>query len=284
MNYFDTVKEKIADYIVKEPVVETDEVISAYTLFSILDDCNKRLRHTEEMGKGLLDKLNVIYPQVTVERKGKFFKKKIKENQFNLFNFDIHDNYSRLTLDGPSMHYIYLFKDYDYADIYSKNYSLTDEAYNKCIDDIEDIFSELEYTGKLFRDEKKSSGHKNSQLKGFKFYDYDADSISNTITYEGFDIKIRFDRFPTKFKYNICLNKHFDPNENSYSHYYNQENNLNNILEENKEAILKNTPINIGDLSYMFCMLVLDYKAIEEKKEEEKQYKKLMDEIKMNED
>jgi hypothetical protein len=31
-------------------------------------------------------------------------------------------------------------------------------------------------------------------------------------------------------------------------------------------------------------MLVLDYKAKEEKKEEERQYKKLMDEIKMNED
>ena len=119
MNYYDSVKQKIADYIVKEPVVETDEVISAYTLFNILENENKKIRHTKEKEKGLLDKLNAIYPQVIVEKKGKIFKKKIKKNQFDWIDLVMKDNYSCLTLDGPSMHYIDLYKDYDYAGIYS---------------------------------------------------------------------------------------------------------------------------------------------------------------------
>ncbi len=275
MNYYDSVKQKIADYIVKEPVVETDEVISAYTLFTILENENKKIRHTKEKEKGLLDKLNAIYPQVTVEKKGNFFKKKIKKNQFDWISFDINDIGSRLYLHGPSIHSISIYKDYGYSDIYSKYNALTEGAYNECSDDIEDIFSELESIGTLFLEEKKSSGHKSSELV--------RDTITNTLSYEGFDIAIKFDRCNMEYSYDFKLNKEFDPKNNSNSYYYNQDS-LNNILEENKEAILKNTPINIGDLSYMFCMLVLNYKAKEEKKEEERQYKKLMDEIKMNED
>ena len=157
MNYFDTVKEKIADYIVKEPVVETDEVISAYTLFTILENENEKIRHTEEKRKGLLDKLNAIYPQeVFVEKRG-LFNKKVKKNHFEWSSLAIDDNGSRLYLFGSFRHDAVLYKDYGYSDIYSTytDYALTEDAYNECIDDIEDIFSELEYIGKLFREEKK---------------------------------------------------------------------------------------------------------------------------------
>lgn len=276
MNYFDTVKEKIADYIVRDEVEENEEVISAYTLFTILENQNRRLRHTKEIEKGLLDKLNTIHPQQFFKEKGKLFKKKIKRDYFLWITSYIDDERSSLYLHKDSIEAVDLKKDFDYADIYSRNEALTEEAYNECSLEIETIFSELEYFGKLFLEEKKTNGHKNSVLEG--------ESISNEIHCEGFDIEIKFDRRNKEFKYDIKLNKVFDPKGNSSSHYYNQENNLNHIIEENKEAILRNTPVNIGDLSYMFCMLVLNYKSRENRIEKTEEKKKIMKEIKMNED
>ena len=165
MNYYDTVKEKIADYIVREPVEETEEVISAYTLFSILKNYNKRLRLTKGKGKCLLDKVNTFYPQKVVKKKGKFFKKKTKENFFDGIRYDIGDNYAQIELDRGYHGYVQLNKDFDDSDVYSeRNRTLDEEAYNGCICDIEDILDELECVGKLFSEEKKSSGHKNSEV------------------------------------------------------------------------------------------------------------------------
>lgn len=263
MNYFDTVKERIADYIVKDPVEENEEVISAYTLFSIIESYNKRIRHTKAMGKGLLDKLNIIYPQETYKNKEKIFKKKTKANHFSDISYRINNNSSKIILQEFPHGTTSIEKDFNYSDIYTRDYNLlNEEAYSKCIGDIEKILSELSYLGNLFSEEIKSSGHKNSTLES-----YDT-KLYNTIPCEGFDIKIGFDSFNISFNYDIALNKDFDPNGNSDSRYYNQDYKLSNIIEENKEAILKNTPVNIGDLSYMFCMLVLDYRATVEKKEE----------------
>ena len=271
MNYYDTVKEKIADYIVREPVEETEEVISAYTLFSALESYNKRIRHTREKGKALVDKLNTIYPPRVVQKKGKLFKKKIKLGYFDGIKYNINDNSSTIAL-ANRRGYIYVHKDYDNSDIYSSyNNALDEEAYNECINDIGDIFDELEYFGMMFANERKSNGHKNSECGSF--------DICNKIHCEGFDIETKFNSFAINFDYDISLNKDFDPKGNSNMHYYDQENSLNQVIEENKEAILRNTPVNIGDLSYMFCMLVLDYMS----REKRNKNKKEIDEIKVYE-
>lgn len=255
-NYIDTVKEKIADYIAREPVVETDDTISAYTLFSILKEENKKLRHVKEMEKALVDELNGIYPaEVKYEKKG-LFKKKTKQDYFDNIFHSINGTNAEIVLcaSSRSIGYINLVKDYNFDGVYSRFDSLTEDAYNQCKGYIEGIFDELEYIGSLYAIDD------NPYIK-----------IEN----EGFTISASFTNMGGhKFEYDISLNKNFDPNSNLNSTYYGQENNIKNVFEENRETILRNTPINIGDLSYMMCMLVLDYKN----KENEKKIKKAIDE------
>ena len=125
MEYLDTVKEKIAEYIAREPVVETDEVVSAYTLFSAIENCNKRLRRVGEIKKGLVDKLNSIYPQETTRVKKGIFNKKAKVNRFYSASCDIKEDYTSLYFWGNNGDDICLKKDYLYSDIYSINKGLT---------------------------------------------------------------------------------------------------------------------------------------------------------------
>lgn len=283
MNYYDSVKQKIADYISREPVKETEEVISAYTLFSAINEQQKILRHIGEKEKALLDKLNSIYPPLTIVEKKKLFKKKTSQDYFHDIYHSIYDNYAKIAFfsktasDGESSS-VCICKDFHYSDIYNRwSSSLTEDAYHQCIDDIYGIFNDLEYIGVLFEEDKKSSGVGNSNC--------DNSTLVNTLNCDGFDIKLIFNTYrDLSFSYKISLNKDLDPNGNSDKNYYGQNNKLEQIIDENKETLLKNIPVKVSDLSYMFCMLVLDYKAKEEKKEEERQYKKLMDEIKMNED
>lgn len=253
-NYYDTVKEKIADYITKEPVVETDEIISAYTLFSILKEENKKFRHVAENEKALLDELNSIYPVEVKYVKNGLFKKKTKHDYFNHISHAIGRESAEISLSTYSraVGYITLNKDYDYDGIYSKLNSLTEEAYNQCGGYIESIFSELERIGKL--------------------YAFDSHPYSK-IEHEGFTVIANLhDCGGILFNYQINLNKNFDPNNSSdIYYYYGKENNIKKTVEDNMEAILKNTPIIINDLSYTFYALVMNYKMNEDKKKIEKE-------------
>lgn len=247
MEYLDTVKEKIAEYIAREPVVETDEVVSAYTLFSAIENCKKRLRHVEEIEKGLVDKLNSIYPQTIIKEKKGLFNKKAKVNRFYSASCDIKEDYTKLCFWGNNGDDISLKKDYLYSDIYSINKGLTEDAYNECIDDIHSIFSELDYFGSLFNQDDKN----------------ETSRLWNEIKCEGFNLNVKFDTMPS-FSYGIELNKGIAPNGHADAHFYGKDNNVDKVINDNIVAILKNTPVNLSDLSYMFCMIVLDYRKMTE--------------------
>lgn len=251
MNYYNNIKEQIADYITREPVVETEEVISAYTLFSVLNDENKKLRNAKGRGKALLDKLNFIYPKVTVSNNKKLFKKSVEHNYFDDIWYNINDNHSEIVLSKyKPFGLICLNKDFGYSGVYSKNAALTEEAYEECASDIEKILHELEYVGQLYAGDTE----------------HEYGKVAQTISYGYFDVEISFYKENKEFSYDIHLNKEYDPNFNSNAHYYGQEKTIDNVINKNKETILRNTPINMKDLSYMFCMLVLDYRTKEKEK------------------
>lgn len=254
-NYLEIVKEKVADYIAKEPVEETEEVISAYTLLSAVENCKKRLRHVEEIKKGLLDKVNEIYPKETKEVKKGLFKKKTISNHFKALDYEINrtstnlhfwTSYSCAGGRDPK-----LAKDYMYSDIYSVGTGLTEEAYNACKDDIIILFRELDYFGSLYNRDEKASGY----------------GVTNIISSDGFDLSVSFGKgiYDISFGYNVKLNDKIAPNGHADAYYYGKDNNIDKVINENIVTILKNTPVNISDLSYMFCMIVLDYRKMTEK-------------------
>ena len=134
-----------------------------------------------------------------------------------------------------------------YSDIYSINKGLTEDAYNECINDINSIFSELDYFGSLFNQDDKN----------------ETSRLWNVIKCEGFNLNVKFDTMPS-FSYGIKLNKGIAPNGHADAHFYGKDNNVDKVINDNIVAILKNTPVNLSDLSYMFCMIVLDYRKMTE--------------------
>jgi len=255
MEYLDTVKERIADYIAKDEVVENDDIISAYTLFSAIENCKKRLRHVEEIEKGLVDKLNDIYPQKTIKVKKGLFNKKTKVDYFNGARHYINENCTELCISSEH-NWATLKKDYNYSDIYSTSDTLTDEAYTECSDELIAIFSELDYFGRLYsKDTNKITDGRSNPLYS---------RISNKINCEGFDLKVLFnnDYSVPEFGYGIELNEKIAPNGHEGAHFYGKDNNIENIINDNMVAILKNTPVNINKLNYMFYIIVSDYRTM----------------------
>ena len=257
MGYLEDVSGKIAEYIARPEVVENDEVISAYTLFSAIENCKKRLRHVEEIEKGLLDKLNDIYPQTTRKEKKGLFNKKTKANHFRGIRHYIEDTRIRLCLDGrTSSDDIALFKDYEYSDIYSVKNGLTEEAFNECSNEITTILSELDYFGSLFAKDNK----KNESLR------FRQSRLVETKKCDGFDLEIMFNNnlgIP-KFSYDISVNETIASNGHTDAHFYGKENNVQKVINANMVAILKNTRVDIDKLGYMFYMIVQDYRAMTE--------------------
>ena len=255
MEYLNTVNEKIADYIAKEEVVETDEVISAYTLFSAIENCKKRLRHVEEIEKGLVDKLNDIYPQITkIEKKGLFNKKK-KVNYFREIRHYLDKTRIELTFDAATYdNDRSIYKDYAYSDVYaySNDTGLDEEVYNEYMDEINTIFSELDYFGSLYVSDSNRTSDR-------RFYE---SKLSNKIQCDGFDLEVRFDNYYSQphFSYNISINEQIASNGHTSAYFYGKENNVQKVINENMIAILKNTPVNTKDLSHMFYIIVQDYR------------------------
>ena len=70
----DKAKEAVLSIMLKEPVKETEDVISAYTLISAIREQKSRLRSVGEIEKGLLDRLNDIYPKEIIRGKRKLFR------------------------------------------------------------------------------------------------------------------------------------------------------------------------------------------------------------------
>lgn len=268
MNYYNNVKEQIADYITRKPVKETEDVISAYTLFSAVKEEAKKLRSVREIEKGLLDKLNEIYPKEVGSSNRKLFKKKTMMDYFDGICHNISDKHSEIVL-YKSFGEIKLNKDFGRSGVYSKDSALTEEAYAECAEGFEKIFHELEYVGQLYAGDIENNSNKYSSR-------YVVEAVTNTITCECFDIKVGFNRDTCEFSFDVSLNRDAIHNSNDSSvKYYRPDSTITNAISQNKETILRNTPINMKDLSYMFCMLVFDYIN----KENEKNIDKSIDEI-----
>lgn len=277
----DKAKEAVLSIMLKEPVNETEDVISAYTLLSAIREQKRRLRCAGEVEKGLLDKLNDIYPKEVTKGKRKLFKK-TPDNVKNYFDGISHgfnsesSNISFKVRDGN--YAITILKDFGIEGAYSleETVPLDEEAYIQCEDDIQKVLSTIEYYGRLFNldvqcDDKETS-------------------ISDRFSYEGFDISISFDRTLCRFDYSYGLNQEIDPYASSYRTCYGfgADNTLRNTILENEETLLKNIPINMNDLSCMFFMIVDDYRKtvlVEEKaREQEKLMQKAYNKLKINGD
>lgn len=277
----DKAKEAVLSIMLKEPVKETEDVISAYTLLSAIREQKRRLRCAGEVEKGLLDTLNDLYPKEIIKGKRKLFKRTpvTVKNFFDTISHGFNSESSNISFKVRDGNYaITILKDFGIDVKYSLEGTvpLDEEAYAQCEDDIQKVLSTIEYYGKLFSLDVQ--------------YDNRETYISDRFSYEGFDISISFDRTLCRFDYSYGLNQEIDPYASSYRTCYGfgADNTLRNTILENEETILKNIPINMNDLSFMFFMIVDDYRKtvlVEEKaREQEKLMQKAYNKLKINED
>ena len=292
MEHIDAAKEAILSVISSEPVKETEDVISAYTLFNAIREQKRRLSCIGEVEKGLLDKLNDIYPKEVTKGKRKLFKK-TPDTVINYFDGISHgfnsesSNISFKIRNGN--HEITILKDFDIDGAYSleETVPLDEEAYIQCEDDIQKVLSTIEYYGGLF------SLDINTDNRGKSLVDNKETVLSNKFSYKDFDLSISFDSTSCRFDYSYGLNQEIDPYASSYRTCYGfgADNTLRNTVLENEETILKNIPINMSDLSFMFSTIVYDYRNREARRKQEEKVKvhekqiiRAYNQLKINED
>lgn len=252
MDYYNTVKEKIANYLVRDEVVDTDEVISAYTLISILREQSKRLMGVEELKKGLLDKVNELYPNIEVNAKRRLFgKNRLKSHEtFNrIYTHGDDENKSiRIGFETVIGKNTVLEKEFDYDGVFSNRSSkLRKEVYFECEEEINTIFNELEFFYKAIFKE-------GNDTKGNPIYDY---TMKQVITTDLVEIDLGWEMVDGVF-YTVKASPSI--NQTTERYYYGKENNLEKYIEENSETILKNTPIKVSELKPFFQIMINEYR------------------------
>ena len=274
MEYSDAAKEAVLSVISSEPVEETEDVISAYTLFNAIREQKRRLRCIGEVEKGLLDKLNDIYPKEVTKGKRKLFKKTPDTviNYFDGISHGVNSESSNISFKiRNGNHEITILKDFDIDGAYSleETVPLDEEAYIQCEDDIQKVLSTIEYYGGLFSLDINTDNREKSIV------DNKGTVLSNKFSYKDFDLSISFDSTSCRFDYSYGLNQEIDPYASSYRICYGfgADNTLRNTILENEETILKNIPINMSDLSFMFSTIVYDYRNREARRKQEEKVK-----------
>ena len=205
MEYIDAAKEAVLSVISSEPVEETEDVISAYTLFNAIREQKRRLRCIGEVEKGLLDKLNDIYPKEVTKGKRKLFKKTPDTviNYFDGISHGVNSESSNISFKiRNGNHEITILKDFDIDGAYSleETVPLDEEAYIQCEDDIQKVLSTIEYYGGLFSLDINTDNREKSIV------DNKGTVLSNKFSYKDFDLSISFDSTSCRFDYSYGLN------------------------------------------------------------------------------
>lgn len=262
MSYYDRLKEKIADYIVRDEVVEDDKVISAYTLFKSLDSAENELKN-DESKNALLDKLNSFFPDVKETlKKGIINKKKFSQvirnkNKFDkiIYCWERHNKTPQLLLcrkfNRENTEFVSLYRPIGDEDIYTdRREELDPSIIEECRDELMTSFDIVEFYLKLSKQ-------------------FDKTEFSQKITNGDFYFSISWNDFSLANHY-IDLTEEADPENYQNAKCFGKDKTIKDIIKENEETILRNTPIKLKKLDPFFVALVKRYKS----KEIQKTYKK----------
>lgn len=260
MSYYDRLKEKIADYIVRDEVVEDDKVISAYTLFKSLDSAENELKD-DESKNALLDKLNSFFPDVKETlKKGIINKKKFSQvirnkNKFDkiIYCWKRHNKTPELLLcrkfNRENTEFVSLYRPIGDEDIYTdRREELDPSIIEECRDELMTSFDIVEFYLKLSKQ-------------------FDETKFSQKFTNGDFCFSIYWSN---SADHNIDLTEEADPENYQNAKCFGKDKTIKDIIKENEETILRNTPIKLKNLDPFFVALVKRYKS----KEIQKTYKK----------
>ena len=228
----------IEEYIEKEDIVETDEVISAFDLYSILNNRFAKLRSIDN-GK-LKRKINKENSAIIKKIRNIRKVKTLLNYECNNVMPIIGDNKLQITFCfANSRLRISIGKNIGENDIYYiSEYDKDGLLINKYYDDIMNIFSVLEEYYELFSIDKDNLGYENE----FKVPD------------DTFDIKICCLNDGTVSSL-VCFNEFVDKDRISENEYINKPS-IRNILWQKSNQLLNKIPVQKSSLPPMFKQIL----------------------------
>ena len=250
MDRYDTCKKLLDTYLAAEDVVETDEVISFYSLYKMMkeefaplyDACHNKDFEKKACQAYMKKNPKYCWRIVGSHRKGCAIRTNLYDSVNHTMNILFHfgDWDTRMiSKDYDSDHYYY-----------RKNYAwepLDKEIVEKCSEDISNTFDVLEDYYHFFEENKVE---KNDSL------DLSNDHFNLSLSY--------FD--DGSVKYSIAFKeKQYGDNAKEW---YDDREPLSDILKRNRKSLLKKLSIPVSELSDLFQVVY------HENKEKEKRYSK----------
>ena len=249
MDVYQYLLDTTLEYISRDEVVENDEIVSAYTLWDILNNKINYLKYIMNDNNKLLDEINYYYSEAFSNDMIKY--SNITENfdfdlpffgpcKFKKITSHIEDNTMIISL-WPSGRankdkHIDLCKDIDDCNYYGNN--INDALITPFRNKFDKIFNTLEFFAPILKHETRFSQFMtNSTLNIIMNY-----PINGDLTLD------------------IQLNKNIDPNDSQFKKYYKKEYTIHDLIMREKDDILRNTPIEIKKLNYLCSSLVKKYK------------------------
>jgi len=252
MDKYEELKGIIAEFVLRDEVVEDEETISAYNLFvlmvtkfndlvyayeyapkKICDMANEALKKKYGLGRGFKKNKNDI---MLYERVMPFLN--LEESKMSmLFWSDDNgrDKASRVSKDiGEANLY------YDYND------RVDDCVLDACVDEIYMAFYIFEEFYELFKD---AGVVKTLERE---------DAVSLIFSFEDFDYKLKYSKHG-KISANLSFNKDIDPKRVQNRQWYGDRLPISNYIEEYGDEILKRFPIKVSELDIVAQSIVWDY-------------------------
>lgn len=239
MDRYDKNIKLIEDYLSRDEVIDTDEVISVYSLIQVLKEKLAPL-YAIKYDKEFQKKVYQLYENNKPKNFFDFMKKKNKGCRISSYFFD---NYSKIQFEFDNGENYSICKDYDSDYYYSESNTLKLDKIivEECADEILHIFSILEEYSKFFKETDN-------------FFNYDSN--------DGFCGSIR-----SYYSGDVFFDLYFSDGEslNNRTWYGNREN-ISDLLDNNREKIIRRIPLNVKSLPKAYEQAYMDSRNIKQKK------------------
>lgn len=246
---------KLNEYLEKEEVVENGEVISAYTLWRLLQRKIKKIHYRLYNNSDLLEAINNYYRdrfsyggifyEEAIENLGLYTPlfRPIKFKKIEVYTDENKTTCVRLIPAGfiNSKKYVDIYKDYGYEDYYG-------EYINKYLVNNYDVAEILE---KVFEYAEKYSGLITKDS-----------SRNQAVSSSTFSIVMHYSINPNtecSSSLDIAMSTVIDPNRSEYKKYANSFYTIHEFIEGKRDSILKRTPVHIKDLNPLCKTIVKEH-------------------------
>ena len=241
---------KLSEYLNKPNVESTEctnDIISAYDLYCIVDEKLQELRDVQ-FDSTFVDEINK--DNTVIKKVGHIFKKRVPYNEKKCTTDMVEHNGKRgvITLGFTSnkarfgVEYIDIIRDVDSDEIYFGKYASDKIIVERYYDRLTNIFDTLEKFQALYQSGIGSSGTTQKQTFSDSFLDVD-------FSYDSYG----------RTSIDIRINKEADKEE-IYSREWYQRKSLSTFVDENKEDFLRRIPINVSELNHTCKTIVEEYK------------------------